>query len=142
MKLCVHELTASGVEQVLTAPKNTVLVAVRPHLYRHNLPAGTLAIEIRDASDTLLATSNSVNIADIGSDNFYHGYIRFDVSVGLKKDQQYKFRLVGADGYTFDESAYVGWCNDFDLSKYEAGYVPASLLQRPLDLECWERKVR
>jgi hypothetical protein len=46
MKLIVHELEVDGVEQKLTATKNVIVEAVRPHLYRHNFPTGSLKVEI------------------------------------------------------------------------------------------------
>lgn len=139
MKLLVHELTASGLEQVMVATDTCILVAVRPHIYRHMIPSGSLAIEVRDGDDNLLATSESVAINSIGSANYYHGYVRFFVNVGIVSGQTYKFKLVSSGGYTFNESAYIGWCNSFDLSKYDSSYTPTNSFYQPLDMELWKR---
>lgn len=137
MKLVVHELTASGIIQELTPDKNLILAAVRPHIYRHNWPTGSLKVQVLNASDDVIAESEEISISNIGSQNFFHGYVRFLVSVGLQKDETYKFKLVGTNGYAFSESAYCGACNDFDLRKYSPNYSPAEGLRAPIDLEVW-----
>lgn len=140
MKLIVHELKAAGLIQEIKAPRNVLVEAIRPHIYRHNSPTGSLKIQILDDSDVLITESEVIDIDDIGSQDFFHGYVRFLINVGLKEGLTYKIKLVGLSGYTFSESSYIGWCNDFDLSKYLASYNPATPLNRPLDIEIWERK--
>ncbi len=142
MKLIVHELDAVEVAQVLTPEKNTIVEAVRPHIYRHNFPSGSLKMQIYDESDVLVAQSELVDIADIGTQAFFHGYVRFLIDAYLTEGEPYKFKLVGAGGYSFSEPAYCGWCNGFDLVKYDIDGTPLSPLHYPLDLEIWERKVR
>lgn len=142
MKLVVHELEADGVEQKMTATKNVILEAIRPHLYRHNFPVGSLKMQILTLDDDLVAESETIDIADIGSMAFFHGYVRFFISAYLGEGVTYKFKLVGGDGYSFDESSYCGWCNSFDLEKYPKAYTPVNSLYYPLDLELWERKNR
>jgi hypothetical protein len=142
MKLIVHELEAAGVSQVLTPAKNIIVEAVRPHLYRHLNPSGNLKVEIYDGV-TLVATSEEIDISDIASgSNYFHGYVRFYINAYLEADTAYTFKLVGGDGYTFDNAAYIGWCNDFDLIKYETETPETVALNRPLDIEIWERRVR
>lgn len=138
MKLVVHELTASGVSQELRPEKNMILAAVRPHIYRHSTPSGQLSLQVFDESDVMVAESESVNIADIGSAPFFHGYVTFAINGGLKKDHKYTFRLVGS-GYSFSESSYVGWCSGFDLGKYPSTYTVDDMIKVPLDIEIWER---
>ncbi len=142
MKLIVHELEAVALEQSLTASRNILVEAVRPHIYRHNLPTGSLKVRIRNSSDVLVAESEEVEIADIGSDNFFHGYVRFFINAYLASGQTYKFQLIGTDGYTFGEAAYCGWVNAYDLNKYLLSYVAVDSLRSPLDIEIWERKVK
>lgn len=140
MKLVVHELQATELSQSYTPERNVIVHAIRPHLYKHNAPAGTLKLQIYNGV-TLVGESDPVTIASISTANYFHGYVRFDLSCGLKRDTAYTFKLVGS-GYTFSESAYVGWCGGFDLGKYPATYTPESLLKYPLDLEVWERKAK
>lgn len=142
MKIMVWELEASGLSQSFTPSKNTIVEAVRPHIYRHNFPTGTLKIEIYDSEDALVAESESIDIADIGSAAFFHGYVRFYIDAYLAADETYTFKLVGEDGYSFSEPAYCGWVNSVDLNKYPMGFSPANHAEYPLDLEIWERKVR
>ncbi len=140
MKLVVHELVTSLEQHLTVQDKIVQVVAVRPHLYRHNFPTGSLKVEIRDMADALVAESNTVAIADIGSEDFFHGYVRFDVSALLNKDTEYKFKLVHSGGYSFDEAAYCAWCNSFDLERYPKNFSPSSDFRYPMDVEIWQRR--
>lgn len=138
MNLVVHELTASGISQKVIPSERTNVVAIRPHIYRHLFPAGSLKVQILDSASVVVAESALVPISSIETANYFHGYIRFDVNAYLQKNTEYTIKLVG-DGYTFAESAYVGWCGGFDLGKYPANYVPTCNLDKPLDVEIWKR---
>lgn len=140
MTLIVQELQASALTQVVTPDQNTIVEAIRPHIYRHHFATGTLQIQIKDNTNTVIATSEKINIADIGTMQFFHGYVRFYINAYLTAGQAYTICLTAQDGYSFAESAYCGWCNGFDLGKYPATSIPASAVQSPLDLEIWERK--
>jgi hypothetical protein len=91
-------------------------------------------------SDNLIAESDSIDISDIGSMAFFHGYVRFYIDALLAKDTEYKFILVGEGGYSFSEAAYCGWVNAYDLGKYPVGYSPENSLHYPLDVEIWDKK--
>jgi hypothetical protein len=142
MKLVVHELNGSGLEQEYTPEKNTILEAVRPHIYRHNWPSGSLKVQILDADDIVLIESETINISAIGSQDFFHGYVTFLINYGLVKNETYKFKVVGEGGYSFSESAYIGLCNDFDLRKYDPAFTPHDGMKSALDLELWSRSTR
>lgn len=142
MKIIVHELTGSGLEQVVVPGRHTIVEAIRPHLYRHNFATGSLKIRIYDSGSNLVAESAAVDIADIGTMDYFHGYVRFLINAYLAKDAEYTIKLVGTDGYSFDEAAYIGWVNGHDLGKYASTSTPASDYHEPFDLEIWERTVK
>ena len=142
MKLVVHELTGSGLFQTVTRDRRTIVEAVRPHIYRHNFPTGNLKVQILTEADDLVAESSEVPISSIGTEDFFHGNVRFLLNAYLNKNTNYKIKLVGTGGYSFNESAYIGWCVGFDLGRYPETYEPASLLNKPLDLEIWSRSER
>lgn len=140
MKLILEELQGSGLSQKITAAENISLYAIRPHLYRHNVPSGTLKMQLLTPSDTLLAESETINISAIGSLAFFHGYVRFVFdNYGLKEGTEYKIKLVGTGGYGFSEASYIGWCNGFDLGQYPPTYSPEGFIQYPFDMEIWKR---
>lgn len=139
MTLIIHELKAAGLTQTVTPERNTIVTAIRPHIYRHLAPTGSLKLELYDDSDVLVAESENVEIPDIGTMDYFHGYVRFYINAYLKKDVEYTIKLVGEDGYTFNESAFCGWANGFDLAKYPITTTPTNSMQYPLDLEIWER---
>lgn len=144
MRLLVEELGKdfSFLQQKMTVGDQDVVVrAVRPHLYKHNNPAGSLKVQIYDDSLVLVAESSLVTVQSItdATDAFFHGYVRFYVDAALKKNNDYYIRLVSS-GYTFSEASYIGLCKDFDLRKYEADYSPNAGLNSAFDLEIWELK--
>jgi hypothetical protein len=142
LKLLVHELEAVALEQAIIPQKNTIVEAIRPHIYRHNFATGSLKLQIHNAADELVAESESINIADIATMDYFHGYVRFYINAYLKKDEEYTLSLVGEGGYTFAEGAYIGWVNGHDLAKYPISEAPASHYNYPLDYEIWERTER
>lgn len=142
MDLIVEDLSSGTVEQKFTTGDFPVnVVAVRPHLYKHLAPAGSITMQLRDASGSLLASSNAVTIASItaASGNYFHGMIKFDLNAGLLPNTVYRFRMT-TTGYTHSDSAYVGWCRDFDLGRYDSTYTSDSGLGAALGLEIWENK--
>lgn len=140
MKLCVHELTGDGLTQTVTASRDTNVIAIRPHLYKHNAPSGSLKIKLLNDADVEIAESESIAISSISGQPFYHGYIRFYINAYLKRGETYTIKLVSEGGYSFSEPAYIGWCNDYDFAKYDTDYEVSHVVLRPLDLEIWERK--
>lgn len=139
MKLLVHELQ-DEVYQTITPSRNEIVEAIRPHLYKHNFPSGSVVVEVHDNIGCLIAQSDSINIADISDANFYHGYIRFYIKAYLKAGTTYRVVIKAQGGYTFSESAYLGVCNSFDFATYPASYEPSLGVNSPLDIQVWTRK--
>lgn len=135
MTIVVHELSTELFQTMTTGPQHEVIRAIRPHLLKFLNPAGSLYMEIEDTDSNVVATSEEIDIVDISVADYFHGYIRFFIDAVLAPDTDYNFYLRHT-GYTFDEAAYIGWCNDYDLRKYELGYE-ADDLTAPLDQEIW-----
>ena len=136
MKLIVHEIT-SAVSQGLTPDKNTQVTVVRPHLYIHNKPVGTLKVQVTTADGLLIGESDEINIQDITTLPYFHGYVRFDVSAHLKRGVEYKVVVIAGGAYSFSEAGYVGVCGDFDSRKYELSEPISHPNYSPLDVEVW-----
>lgn len=147
MKLVIKELdgSAAPLQKIATGDEDSFLHAIRPHLYRHNAPAGSVKIQLLNASQVLLKDSELISILNIDVDSgtlglpFFHGYVRFVMNYPLAKNTDYFLKLVGV-GYTFSEAAYVGWVNDYDLRKVECSVSPNDGWRAPLDVELWEMK--
>lgn len=139
MVLIVNELTSASLYQEITPTKNTLLVAIRPHLYVHNLPAGSLKLQLLDANEEVITESETILISTITAATYYHGYVRFYIDYYLQKDVTYKVKLVGSS-YTFAETGYVGWCNGYDLGKYSNDFVVTNNTYAALDYEIWSKK--
>lgn len=139
MLLVAHELYASGLKQKINVLENTNCISVRPHLYKHLSSVGSLKLQLLDVDQKIIDESSSLVISTISSANYFHGYVRFDCNFRLKANQTYWIKLLGI-GYTFSESAYIGWCNDYDLRKVDANYSRNQGYFAALDMEIWENR--
>lgn len=140
MKLLVHELKTTLTQRITIGKDNIDLYAIRPYLLFYAAPAGSLKLQVRDLAGNLVAESETLSVAAIkaaipslGHD---HGFVRFLITVMLRKNTQYDIVLVPT-GYSFNESAYVGWCNGFDLAKVGTDYTPSAGWSSALNMEFW-----
>ena len=141
MKIIVHEIL-TAVSQILTPSENTIVSVLRPHIYVHNKPVGTLKVQISTVDDELIAESNEIDIQTMTTLPYFHGYVRFDVNAFLKANVQYKVSVVAGGGYSFSETGYCGVCNDFDLRKYETDVPVTHPRFAPLDVEVWSLSLK
>jgi hypothetical protein len=129
------------VTQRVKPSKNTQLEYIRPHLYIHNIPSGSIRVSIWTADGlNQLAQSSALPISDITSSNEYHGYVRFQVLASLQANVYYTVKIACESGYSFDESAYVGVVADLGFQKYDYSNPITSANNAPLDLEIWSRQ--
>lgn len=142
MKVVTAELKADGLTQSITPSKNLFCIALRPYLVKYGSPAGTLKVQVLSDADVLLAESDTMDCVDISEADYFHGFIRFYVSIGLTKDVTYKIKLVGEDGYSFSDSDYIGWGNTFESGPYAHDYLATNSFYKPLKLEVWHRKTK
>ena len=144
MKLIVDELglgaTNELFQEITVGDHSRHVTNIRPHLYRHNSPAGSLRIDVRDLNGEIAKSSDTLLISAIDPGNdFFHGEIRFDIDFSFRVGETYRIYLVGLT-YTFVEGAYIGWCRDFDLRKYPLGYTPDGPFNTSLLMELWDNR--
>lgn len=138
MNLLVCELNGACFQPVTTDENVIHITAIRPHLYKHLAPAGSFYIQIQDANGKKIANSNSLTAANISASNYFHGYVRFDINASLFPETQYRIALKSS-GYSYSDSAYIGWCTDYDLRKYTlTGFATGEAWA--LDMEIWQLK--
>lgn len=136
MILQVHDLHTE-LKQKIRATANVDMYALRLHLYRHLLPAGSLSVELRNSSNVLIKSSALMPISSIPhTQNYFHGYVRFILEYPLREGLEY-FIALKSTGYTYSGSAFIGWCNDFDLKRVDSNYAPNAGISAPLGLELW-----
>jgi len=138
MKLVIHELTTT-LTQSFNSLADSDGAAVRPHLFISNSPAGNLKMQKLNADGRLIDESPTIDISTITSAIAYHGYVKFDLVTPYLDEEAFQLALVPGGGYTFSESAFVGWCTDFDLRKYTPTFTPASARSAPFDVEFWKK---
>lgn len=139
MKLLVRELDSASVYQTIVPLRNTIVEAIRPHLLKYSNPSGSLKLQIQNEAGLKITESQTVAISSISDGTYFHGKVRFYIDAHLKANTTYRVALIGV-GYTFSESAYIGWCNSFDLKSYPSNYTPSEGYHSPLALEVFERK--
>jgi len=144
MDLLVAELDTFLYQEITIGDHDIFTYAMRPHLYIHNAPSGSLTMQIRDANKRLIEASETITIATMrtafSNVAYIHSDFRFLIDAPLKKNTNYFIYLVPSGGYSFSESNYIGWCNDFDLRKVTADYASPVGYNSPLLLEIWDRK--
>ncbi len=138
MYLVVSELTTTIYQEILVGSRDIQLVAIRPHLMKFKTATGSLNLSIYDVNGNKISSSESIAISAISAANYWHGYQRFYISTQLKSATKYRIQLESTGGYSFSESAYIGWCGDYDLRKVPALYSPNGGTAGALDMEFWE----
>lgn len=142
--LVVDELKTTLTQEVtLNLTPRQHLAAVRPHLYVHNNPAGTFTFAVLNAADAVL-TSDTFTSADVytalgTSDDYAHAYFTISFEYRHLPPGTYKLRL-SSSGYTFSESAYLGWVRDHEDLIVPLDYTPSDDSENPLSYQVWVRR--
>ena len=146
-KLIVKEVGLGDfAEQEMTCNENSFLSAVRIHVYRHRFPTGSVKMQILDTNKRLMGESETLAISSLDVDtgttglDFFHGIVNFDFNLPIKSGVNFFLRMVGTAGYSFSETAYIGWVNGFDLRKLDADYTPNDNEKAALLWEPWVRR--
>ena len=122
-------------QQITVGSSNLNVEAIRPHIYIHNMSSVTMRIHVLDANEKLIKISDTYTAGNSG--NYFHGYIKFAISVALKASTSYIIRLTADSPYSFSESSYVGWVTDtYDRFITPTHSAPATAL----GMEIWVRK--
>lgn len=140
MTLIVSECMPT-VYQVITPTDPIFLYAIRPHLYIHGSPAGTVNVQLQDDNGLVIAESTPVTITSLKTLTYAHAYYRFFITANLIENITYRIAVVCGGGYSFSESAYVGVCHDWDNTKAALSYTADTSIEKPLDIEIWERVI-
>jgi hypothetical protein len=142
--LFVHELKTELEQEFKYKLRTRMNIGgVRPYLYIHNNPVGTFTIELLYNSSPIATgtfTAADIKTALATSDNYVHAYY----NVTLDKNPVlnhgiYSLKLTSS-GYSFNESAYIGWIALHENERNEMEYTPESDGQNSLTFELWEHK--
>lgn len=138
----IEELKTT-LEQDFTISLNRVyqMAGVSIGLVLFNNPAGTFTASIKSGSTTLGSksfTASEVIAALETTDGYMWGRVslEFDQPLKLRKGT-YTIEL-SASGYTFNESAYLGWIRPHENIWTQITYTPSGDLEKPLDYRLFE----
>jgi len=146
MYLVVNELESSLTVDVVFDGTNSEVHAIRPYLYVHNSPAGSLKVSLMDSAGTTTIASKEMTIAALiaglnSFSNYYHGYVLFELdNTAFIADGNYKIKLEGTNGYSFDEADYIGWISEHEDRKNDMNFTPAGDDENSFSYEVWSYK--
>ncbi len=120
--------------------------AIRPLLYLHNDPTGTFTISLKQGVTTI--DSKALTMAEILSNaNFsagqYHWGVfnfEFDQYNTIKRGLTYTIEL-SSSGYSFTESAYVGWIKPHEDLVNTFNEVVDIFTKNPFGYQLWGHKI-
>lgn len=114
---------------------------IRPQLIGFNDPTGTVYLEVRRHSDGfLIGNSDTVDLADVATLNYWHGYVAFDFEFGMQEDVEYRVTILPGT-YVYSASSYVAWAKDYGFQKYDTSYGAGGPGAAAFDMEMWIRKL-
>jgi len=142
LKIQVEELDTT-LSQSFTLTNGMSLTAVRPYIYKHLNPSGSLLLEVKSGATVL--TSKTILISEIITNvasNYFHGFYTFtlDNEIFLTPGT-YTIDITGSGGYTFSELAFIGWVRDYNDLIYSVDNDTTSKdIQKPLTFQLWGYK--
>lgn len=147
--LVVRELGIDGdhleLSQTVTVEEDILINAVRPYMYKHNSPAGTIRITVyKDASELaygeLTSAEMEANDIKLATHSFAHGHFRFDLNKFLRlRPGEYEIKMTSS-GYSFSEGAYFAWVQSHEDIRYSINGVPQNSFENPLTVELWRNE--
>ena len=136
MKFLYNPVRSTALKQRITLSRDANLVFIRPHILRSGTPSGNVKVQLFDQSGQLIRESAEVVISTIGTLSNAHGYVRFSTPFVLRKDLSYEIGIIGASGYTYSDTAHIGFIRANNDFRKVTNDVPGSL---EFDIELWER---
>ena len=138
----IEELkTTLGQDFTISLNRVYQMAGVSIGLVLFNDPAGTFTVSIKSGSATLESksfTAAQVISALESTDGYMWGRVslEFDQPLKLRKGT-YTIEL-SSSGYTFGESAYLGWIRPHENIWTRLTYTPTGDLNKPLDYRLFE----
>jgi hypothetical protein len=131
--------TGATIEQDFSFDVEVSCIGIRPKLYKHLEPAGTFTISLIEKGSAKVLRTKSQTAAEMKAagelDDYSAGFILFDWDfVNLKKDEIYTIKLE-ASGYTFAESAYIGWIKEYFSPTNKTTPDPSTDLENPYSFQ-------
>lgn len=145
MYLIIDELVTT-LDQEINITKGSEVKYIRPYIYKHGSPSGSIKMSIRDDSGEL--DSVTLTIAEIDANlstpgTYYHGFVRFTFDNVVKLPVgTYTIRMEGTDGYTFVNSstAHIAWVQEFENRTNTLSESSSLLFDNPHSVQLWSYK--
>lgn len=134
--LVVEELqTTLSQEFTISRSKRYHISGLKMYLVMYNAPSGTFTATIKSGATTIASksfTSGDIQSDLSTSDSYAHVWkaLVFDNNVILDKGT-YTLEL-SSSGYTFSESAYMGWVKEHDQIFFGTDYTVNNIWEYPL----------
>ena len=140
--LVIDELRTT-LEQDFQVANRIQINTVRPMLYIHNAPAGSVTVTLKKGSTILSSATLSIaNIISMASlSNFTWGTFSFylDEDVVLHPDTDYTLEL-SSSGYSYSESSYIGMVKPHENPKNTFEDTAINSYENAFGFELWGYK--
>jgi len=127
----------------LTQNRRVTIRAISLKVVMFNAPAGTFTLKVKSGANTL--TSKTFTSADIKSDlstadNYAYLWKVLDFSGNLQLENGTYTLEISSSGYTFSESAYLGWIRPHENIFNTGDGSNDSILNNPFGFRIFELK--
>ena len=136
-------------DQVIYIERPTNLIHIRPWIYKHGtLVDGDFQLEVIHANGTVATVS--LNYADINAaftENYAHGYIRFDfdsLALGISQGnikEQFTLRFT-MQNHTTDTDNFIGMVRNWENQIYDLSEPAPNDSVKPVGIELYELRSR
>jgi len=110
--LLIEPIEAVPVEQTFKMFERLQVQAVRPYLYLHNDPTGSIKVAIKydgqKIASKTLTVAEILNLAELPAGQYHYGFFTFDIEAVLNIKTEYQIEVSGV-GYGYDPNSYFGW---------------------------------
>lgn len=136
--LIVDELITELFQDITySSSERAIIASIMPYLMMYNAPTGTFTFSVLNGSTVLFSktfTSADIKASLNTTSNYAHVFFPIvpTEQVELEKGT-YRFKLTSS-GYTFSESAYIGWIRQHEDLSLPLGYAPADDYSNPLSV--------
>lgn len=110
MRLRLYEVGVDNTWLGFTPSRNIDLNCLRVHLYKQGSPGGAIRISVTQAESlSFTLATHTVNVSEISSASYFHGFVKFNVAMNLKSGTPYFVYMSSTGAYSADASNYVAW---------------------------------
>ena len=142
--LVVDELVSQLVQPIYIKKKIKAL-AVKLHLYVHNMPTGSFKFQILKEGDLYAEfpfSCDDLKSSFGGTTSYFRVFFPFAVGSKINFEEGNYTLKITSTGYTYSQTSFLGWCKDWQGYFGDVTIVPESYLEFPYSFRIIELRPR